>query len=405
MMNSKTSHGNDQKKIIKKLTDLENRNWRSKTLLGIVIYIIVFILIVSISGLAGYQSGQYTKESVATQVLLLSLDEQYTLAEEDIKAEQYEIAFQRLEYILSKNPTYPNATEQLTFVMQILYATATPVPPTPTATSTPTRDLRPIEDLYHQSLQFIKDQAWIDAIDILITLRTEDKTYLTTRVDGLFYLSLRYLGVEKIWQDGDLEGGLYDLSLAERFGPLDVQASSAREFARLYMIGLSFWEVYPEQAVYYFKQVSDAAPGLRDSSGWTALERYRSVLIQHGDYFVSKKAWCDAQVQYERAMTIRSEGNLAEILQAVMLKCSPPTSTAKPENPSPQPTVTLLEPTAAPILTSTSTNTIVVPPTPTQIPPTSPVIPDTPTETETTQPTAPTETQTTTPPENTEETP
>jgi len=158
MMNSKTSHGNDQKKIIKKLTDLENRNWRSKTLLGIVIYIIVFILIVSISGLAGYQSGQYTKESVATQVLLLSLDEQYTLAEEDIKAEQYEIAFQRLEYILSKNPTYPNATEQLTFVMQILYATATPVPPTPTATSTPTRDLRPIEDLYHQSLQFIKDQ-------------------------------------------------------------------------------------------------------------------------------------------------------------------------------------------------------------------------------------------------------
>jgi len=378
-MNSNLVDGNDQEISKKKPPDSQNKNWGGKTIRWIVIYIILFFSIVTISGLAGYQSGQYTKESVATQVLLLSLDEQYSLAVEDIQAECYEIAFQRLEYILSKNPTYPNATEQLAFVIQILYATATPIPPTPTATFTPTRDLRPIEDLYNQSLQFIKDQAWTDAIDILTTLRTEDETYLSTRVDGLFYLSLRYLGVEKIWQDGDLEGGLYDLSLAERFGPLDVQASSAREFARLYMIGLSFWEVYPEQAVYYFKQVSDAAPGLRDSSGWTALERYRSVLIQYGDYFVSKKAWCDAQVQYERAMMIRSDGNLAELLQAVMFKCSPPTSTP--------------------------TYTIVVPPTTTQIPPTIPATPDTPTETETTQPILPTETQTTTPPENTEETP
>jgi len=404
-MNSNQVDSNDHKGIFKITPDSSNRIWQKKIVFGIVLYILLFIFFVTISGLAGYQSGEYTKESVATKVLLLSLDEQYSLAVEDIKAQRYEIAFQRLEYILSKNPTYPNATEQLAFVIQILYATATPVPPTPTATSTPTRDLRPIEDLYHQSLQFIKDQAWTDAIDILIILRTEDEDYLTTQVDGLFFLSLRYLGVEKIWQDGDLEGGLYDLSLAERFGRLDVQASSAREFARLYMIGLSFWEVYPEQAVYYFKQVSDAAPGIRDSSGWTALERYRAALIQYGDYFVSKKAWCDAQVQYERAMTIRSDGNLAEILQAVMLKCSPPTPTAKPENPSPQPTVTLLEPTAAPFLTSTSTNTIVVPPTPTQIPPTSTVIPDTPTETETSQPAAPTETQTSAPTENTEGTP
>jgi len=45
----------------------------------------------------------------------------------------------------------------------------------------------------------------------------------------MLFISLRQRGVDKIWKEGDLEGGIYDLALAARFAPLDVQASSSRE--------------------------------------------------------------------------------------------------------------------------------------------------------------------------------
>jgi TPR repeat protein len=62
------------------------------------------------------------------------------------------------------------------------------------------------------------------------------------------------------WSQGNLEGGAYDLALAERFAPLDVQANSWRELARLYLFGSSFWEVMPEQAVYYFRKSLEMEP-------------------------------------------------------------------------------------------------------------------------------------------------
>ena len=64
----------------------------------------------------------------------------------------------------------------------------------------------------------------------------------------------------------DLEGGIYDLAIAAKFGPLDTEANSAREWARLYIVGLSFWEVHPEQAVFYFGQVASSAPYLLHES-------------------------------------------------------------------------------------------------------------------------------------------
>jgi len=201
--------------------------------LWICLYAILLGSALTISGLAGYQSGAYTHKAVATEVVILSLDEQYQLALDDMQAERYQVALQRFEYILSKNPSYPDATEQMALAIQILYATATPTAPKATNTATPTRDLRPIEDLFNHSLALTVEQAWTEAIESLIALRKEQPEYMTSRVDGLLYLSLRYRGVDKIWQSGDLGGGLYDLSLAERFGVLDVQAASAREFARL----------------------------------------------------------------------------------------------------------------------------------------------------------------------------
>ena len=346
-----------------------------------------------------------TRQARASAAIHQNLDEQYELVLQDIEADRYEVALQRLQYIAEADPAYPGITEKLVEVMGVLYATATftpiptatttpsPTPLPPTATLTPTRDLRPIQDLFESAQAAIAAQDWDAAIETIAALRKEDTTYEVTRVDGLLYLALRERGVEKILQKGDLEGGMYDLSRAERFGPLDAHANNARTWARLYVTGLSFWEVHPEQAVYYFAQVASAVPNLRDSSGWTAAERYRQALVQYGEMLARNGDWCNAQVQYETAWSIFADESLWDMIERLRAQCSPPTETLP--YPSAMPTLSYTPtelPTAAP---PTATPNLPPPPTDTPEPqpptntPISPGLPPTATPTPTPEPIIP----------------
>jgi hypothetical protein len=152
----------------------------------------------------------------------------------------------------------------------------------------------------------------------------------------MLYQALRTRGVEKI-KGSDLEGGIYDLALAERFGPLDGEAQNWRELARLYMYGSAFWEAFPQQAVYYFGQLASAAPGLRDASGWTARERYYASLIHYGDQLARNEDWCAAVSQYELALSMGGSGQVAPTASYAQEQCYTPT----PE-PSSTPTETLI---------------------------------------------------------------
>jgi hypothetical protein len=377
--------------------------WRNSIFwLWSLLFLFLLGLSVFAGALAGYQSGNLSQQVNATVLAMNSLLEQYDLGVQDLEAGRYEVARQRFEYIVAHDPSFPGVTDKLAESMAVLFSTATPTPPLPTTTTTPTLDLRPVEDLFKRSLELVANQSWNEAIDTLLALRKADQVFHVERVDGLLFISLRQRGFDKIWKEGNLEGGSYDLALAERFGPLDAQAVSSRELARLYMIGSSFWEVYPEQAVNYFSQVAAAAPGLHDASGWTASERYRESLIQYGNQLSTNKDWCNAQKQYELALAMRADVNLEATRNEVALRCSPPTNTPQPSTP----TATFpfeLSPTPSPPIVSTLTNTaVVIPPTET---PTLPVIPTTeappPTPTDTLPP-PPTDTPIPPPPETTE---
>jgi tetratricopeptide (TPR) repeat protein len=306
-----------------------------------------------LGALAGNLSASRTLQSQQAALSGQELRQQYDLGVKDLEAGRYEVAKQRFEYIINTDPYYPGAMEMLAQSMQVLYATASPTAPPATITPTATRDPRPIEELYNQALTQVASQDWDGAIDTLGALRKEDRTYQTARVDGMLYLALRSRGVAKILQGRNLEGGIYDLAQAGRFGPLDVEANQARQWARLYIIGLSFWEVHPEQAVYYFSQVAAAVPNLSDGSGWTAAERYRAALIQYGDLLASQDAWCEAMQQYELALAIRPDAALQEAQQMAAERCLGQTPTATIDA-----TLTLTVTETAPSLTATVTPTL-----------------------------------------------
>jgi hypothetical protein len=159
----------------------------------------------------------------------------------------------------------------------------------------------------------------------------------------MLYLALRNRGVAKISQEADLEGGIYDLSLAEAFGPLDVDARGWREWATLYIRGASFWGVNWQQAVLYFSQVAPYAPTLRDSSGRTAFQRYYESLLGYGDWLAAQGAWCDAQLQYEEAQRQRTLNEVKPTVAYLYQQCI--------NTPTPSPTVTSEIPQETPVPT------------------------------------------------------
>lgn len=367
------------------------------------------ILIMAIMGaLGGYFDGLrvYRKWDASEKPQIIQ--EQYQLGLQDFGAGRFELARQRFEFVMAHDPGFPGVADKLVEVMQIQNATATFTPLPPTPSTTPTRDMRPVEELFSQAQSQFNDNDWNGVIDTLVALRKEDRYFRVVEVDRLIYLSLRNRGVNKIQNESDLEGGMYDLALAERFGPLDAEASKYRNLARLYVIGSSFWEVHPEQAVIYFGQVASAAPYLRDASGWTARERYRSALLQYGDQLTRNGDWCEAQTQYALAMSIRSDMTVEVTATYVGVQCSPPTATTIPATGTLTPTITTTQitpsptfqiipsetttPVITPIASFTPTPTITVTPVNTQVPPmpsdtASPELTPTPTQTHTVTPT------------------
>jgi hypothetical protein len=195
----------------------------------------------------------------------------------------------------------------------------------------------------------------------------------------MLFVALRNRGVQKISQLADLEGGIYDLALAARFGPIDVEAKNWRDWAELYVRGASFWDVDWEQAVYYFGQLAQIAPNLMDGSRYTASERYRLALIGYGDWFARQELWCEAQQQYDTAYNMSPRPELQPTAIYAADQCANPT-------PEPQVVVPTFTPTITPTPPPGEQPTATVAPTeaPTEVPTEIPT--EVPTETPTSTP-------------------
>lgn len=328
-------------------TPTSRRKWILWAFLGV----LLLALIAAGSAFAGYNSAVDQRMRYQSTLVAGEATNQYVLAQQDIALGNYDRARQRLEYIIQIDPNYPNASEQLAFVLTQQRITATPtVALTPTLTPTP--DYRGRDDLFAQAQSSLVGRDWTGTIDTLLLLRKNYPDYLAVKVDDMLFVALRNRGIDKIAEQHDLEGGNYDLTLAERFGPLDAEANNWREWADLYIRGASYWDVDWAQAVYYFSQLADAVPNLSDASGWTASNRYKDALLGYGDWLAGRGQWCDAQVQYDTYMSLLADTlveptavNAAD--QCVQASAVPPpeasetptpggeTSTPGPETPTP----------------------------------------------------------------------
>jgi hypothetical protein len=343
---------------------------------GVLVSVLVLIIALALGGASGYTEGVGERVSAKSTLVTAQLSDQFLLVQKDIDEGRYSVAQKRLEFIIQQEPNYPGAAEKLADVLVKQAITPTPVP-TETATVTPTPDMRSQETIFAQALQQQDAKDWTGLMKSLDSLRKADPTYKVTIVDGMYFTALRNRGVEQIlgsatYKTTNLEGGIYDLTLAERFGPLDGYAAGLRSFAREYIVASSFWDVNWSQAVNLFRQVYQNTPNLRDASNYTAGMRLHDALLAYGDQLAAKsnlKDSCPALDAWQEANTITPlEVTYAAKYNKLFQQCFPPTGvpTVILETPTTDPNATIAGPTAAP--TSGATSTPPPPPTPTETP-------------------------------------
>jgi len=147
--------------------------------------------------------------------------------------------------------------------------------PTPTVAITivPTKSTGSTTLLFNQAKAQMEGQDWEGLYTTLSAMREIDPAYKAVEVDGMWYLALRNRGIWQI-QNGHLEPGMYSFALAKQIAPLDADAESYQEWARMYLNAGSNWMVDWYSAVQGFATLypagSAAAGRLRDH-GYTAL--------------------------------------------------------------------------------------------------------------------------------------
>jgi tetratricopeptide (TPR) repeat protein len=275
---------------------------------------LVVILVLLVGVLAGYGSGMGQRDDAKKTQVAGQLQEQLDLGIQKMNAGQYDLAQQHFEFIIQNDPNFPGVMDAYTELLLRMQ-----ISPTPTASATPnftpTPDLRSAETIYATIKADLTARDWDSALADLDSLRKTAPTYRTAEVDGMYYLALRMRGYEKIvppsqlCSDVNLEGGIYDLTLAERFGTLDSIAQSLRTYARLYIIGASYWDQDWIKAQDYFNQVMSAYPAMQDSSCMSATERWRYATVKYAEQLLASGDTCGAQDQFDLAFTITSPWN------------------------------------------------------------------------------------------------
>ncbi len=353
----------------------------------------VLVLVVwGLAAIMGYVVGLDKREADQVHMIAQASKEHFDLGVEDLLAGRFEFAKQRFEYVLSLDPQYPGAADLLGQAMEALnQPTPTPSPVvSPTPSLTP--DLTSYESVFQSAQGAYNQGDWNATLNLMLILRGEAPAFKMTEVNQLMQTALRNRGMDKLFQ-GKLEEGIFDLYLAERFGPLDTQALSWRRSAEFFMFANSYFELDWPLATEYFSQICVA-------NIWGACARYAQSAREYGHLLLGEEAYCRAVLQYEQFFIHLEDQTFAptatKVAEACMTATAPtptPTSTTTPGTETPERKYTLTpSPTFTPSssISATSTSTIEGPtftPTPTPTPTQSATPTPSPTSTPTPSPT------------------
>ncbi len=315
--------------------------------------ILLVLLLGAVGGGLGYQRGINERLAQQNQQVLTEAATQFQYGVQQMVNGNYALARTHFEYVIKIYPSFPGLTEKYTEVMVKLAESSNP---TIQPQATPTLTNLNAEGLFNQATQEVQAMQWEAAMSTLEALRNEDTAYRTLEVDGLYFTTLRHRAIDMIVKEGNLEEGLYLLSLVNRYAPLDHDAVNYSSWARLYLTGASYWDIDWEQVINYFSQLAAAFPNMHDGNGWTANDRLIKASEYYGDQLAAADEYCSAVNYYQIAVNANPTEDLQDKYNYSFLKCHPPTKVPKPtDTPGPEITEEPTEPTTEPPAEPTET--------------------------------------------------
>ncbi len=165
-------------------------NKPSKKASGFWFGILVIVIALILGSLSGYGKGVMERQGAQSTLVSQQLGEQFALVQQDMDAQRYTVARQRIEFILQQDVNFPGAAEKLAELLVLQAITPSPVP-SATPTLTPTPDMRSQEAIFAQAQQQLDAKDWTGLMGSLDTLRKTDPTYKTVKVDSMYYQALR----------------------------------------------------------------------------------------------------------------------------------------------------------------------------------------------------------------------
>jgi tetratricopeptide (TPR) repeat protein len=255
-------------------------------------FVLLYLLVVVVVGGIALLQGQSSRQARQQDQVAQYLQEQFELGIQDLNAGRYELARQRFEAITRYDPSFPGVQDILVQIYVVLNV------PTVTSTFEPTLtpDPSPPEDLFLHAQIALAEGDWTTVINKLLVLRSKDPTYRSVEADGMMYIALRNRGMELIAQ-GLMEEGLYDLSLAERFGPLDREAGYRRTLAQQYLFANSYFGLNWERAADLF------APLCAQGATIDSCYKFGEAAWYYGDQLMAASDPCAAVEQYDRSLS------------------------------------------------------------------------------------------------------
>lgn len=277
----------------------------------LILGLLLVIAATAIAGYSGYSSGVNAENEAKHQFLVTEMTKQFELAKQDQANGNLSMAKSRYEYIIEQEPNFPGAAEGLTQVMIEINTLLTPTAePTPTVEATP--DTRGEQELFDSIKVAMTAGDWDLAIQNIEHLRDLSINYRAVDVDGLYYMSLRNRGIKRI-TNGNLEEGIYDLTVSSRFAPLDMEAKQYRDWAKQYIRASAYWGIDWPTVIGNLSNVAASLPYMVDSTGMTASDRLYNAYVEYGKMLAAQNKNCAAKDQFGTALNIRQRDDVSAL--------------------------------------------------------------------------------------------
>jgi len=296
---------------------------KAARILGILLLALAVLLGVYAGvGYLGWQSGQQMRSEQAAREQIGEVARQVQFARSDIDLGNYALALRRLEWVDEQDPENVTAQELRLIAEAALSGPdeANPLPlpaptegvgPTPAATpdTEPSRRLRQLE-------QLANDQEWAEAVAGLVAFQQTYPNVARRETDVLLFDVYTSYGVALLYTD-QAELGLYYLRQAEELGDLPLEVSDQRQWARLYLSAISFFDVNWDVSIFYLRDLCLAAPFFHD-----ACALLQEALVTYADQYATQLEWCPAETLYAEAYRINNGQEIARKLGAARTGCA-----------------------------------------------------------------------------------